>query len=296
MGPQDRPPAGIDPRILRAWAALERRKQQARDDLSVFASTVCLNQEGKPLDLSWVGHHQWYRHLSYCWTNNLRCMIVAPMNHGKTQSLIGPLVAWLIGNNPQNRIKVVCASDAAAAERVNSIKDLIETPTYREVFPGVKPGGKWTAHELYVKRKGIAVDPTLHARGVETRGMGSRADVIVFDDVCDVNNSAEPAQREKIRNRVLQLWLTRIEAGSPQVCWVGTPWHVDDATHHLMNTPGWGVLVQKAWGLDKDCAAHDLELTLNPVPGQTLPPYPAPPDWKPGDPPPPVGQVKWIQP
>lgn len=289
-------PTAQDPRLLKAWAMIERRKQRCREDLYSFSAAVAMNQEGKPLDMSWAGHRAWYRHLDYCWSNNLRCMVVAPMNHGKSAALCIPLAAWWIGRNPESRIKVVCASDQASVERVQAVRTLMGTQGYRDVFPNIRPGAKWSAHEMYVTRKGVSIDPTLHARGVDTRGAGSRADLLIYDDVCDQNNSTEEAQRKKVLSRVHVTWMTRLEANSPMVLWVGTPYHVDDATHHFMDAPGWGVLIQRARGLERDCNAHDLELRLNPVPGQVLPPYPAPPEWEPGQPTPPAGGVRWIQP
>lgn len=285
-----------DRKVALAWALMERRKQRCREDLYTFAATVAMNQEGKPLDMSWEAHRVWYRHLDYCWSNNLRCLLVAPMNHGKSAALCIPLAAWWVGKYPESRIKIVCSSDAMSVERVAAIRTLMETQGYKDVFPSIRPGKKWAAHEIYVHRKGVSIDPTIHARGVDTRGAGSRADLIIYDDVCDQNNSTEEAQRKKVLERVNVTWMTRLEANSPMVLWVGTPYHGDDATHHFMDNPGWGTLIQRARGLEKECNAHDLELRLNPTPGHVLPPYPAPPLWEPGQPLPPAGEVRWIQP
>jgi hypothetical protein len=173
---------------------------------------------------------------------------------------------------------------------------LMESPAYREIFPHIKKGLKWSAHEMYVQRRGTAIDATLHARGVDTIGAGSRADLLIFDDVCDQDNSTEEARRRKVLKKIQLTWMTRLEANSCMALWVGTPYHLDDATHHYVETPGWGSLIQKAWPLERGCAGHDLEVVLNPVPGQILPPYPAPAVWEPGQPPPRRDEVRWIQP
>src|SRR5262249_33579099 len=139
------------------------------------------------------------------------CALWAPFGHGKSAGLLVPLIAWLVGRDPQSRIKVVSAGDTNAAKRLGAAKQIMESPDYREVFPDVRRGHKWTDHEIFVRRAGSAIDPTLEARGVETNAVGQRADVILFDDVVNDMNSMEQQQRAKVKDRTHVKWLSRLD-------------------------------------------------------------------------------------
>lgn len=247
----------LTPDQLSAWAALERRNQTCRRNLTEFVREAARNEEGEPIHLAPM-HLAWHRHLDYCWSNGLRCMIMAHFGSGKSSSFAVPVIAWLVGNDIQRRVKVVSNSDDQAKQRVSAVKRLMESAIYRRIFPVVHPGNKWADHELFVQRRGFSLDPTVQARGVFTTGIGGRADVTVFDDVVDQKNSEDFAQRRRVRNLVDQTWLTRLEPMKGLVLWIATPWHVDDATHGLMVTPGWCTLVQK---VNADCTGIDQEVT-----------------------------------
>lgn len=173
-----------------------------------------------------------------------------------TSSFAVPLLAWILGRDPNKRIKVVTNDDASATKRVNFVKQVVESGTYKQVFPGITRGEKWTDHELYLKRLGHAVDPSIHARGIFTTGIGGRADICLFDDVVDQSNSLDAEMRLKVLNRLEQTWLTRLEPDG-HVLYIGTLWHMDDATHHLMHRPGWCTLIQR-W--PDDCVRLEQEL------------------------------------
>jgi len=82
------PVVSCTPGQLQAWAALERRNQRCRANLTEFVREVVQDESGDPVDMNWPGHHVWHRHLDYCWSNGLRCLIMAPMSHGKSLSLV----------------------------------------------------------------------------------------------------------------------------------------------------------------------------------------------------------------
>lgn len=227
-----------------AFARIALRLKRARDDVGTFIETVVKNTKGVPLEL-WAGHRLWLAHIDYCWSNGLRSILVAPFGHGKTSCVALPYLAWMIGRDPNIRVKIITKGDGMARERLNLIRQIIESPAYHAVFPGVQKGKRWTDHSLVLQRTGHAVDPTVQARGLDTVGVGGRADVLLFDDVCDLENSREPARRKKVFEDIEQTWLSRIEPNT-KVLYVGTPWHVDDALAHLIQRPGWCSLVQAA--------------------------------------------------
>jgi intein/homing endonuclease len=160
-----------------------------------------------------------------------------------SSSLLVPLCAYLIGQDPNLRIKIITNDDDSASKRVGAVKRLLESPVYHEIFPDVQSGGAWTGHELYVKRIGHAVDPTVQARGIFTTGIGGRADVELLDDVVDQKNSMDPIQRRRVLSLLEETWFSRLEPDG-HMLGIGTPWHQDDANHHLMQRPRWCTLKQ----------------------------------------------------
>jgi hypothetical protein len=220
-----------------ATARLELSGRLARNDFTSFVR-MCVNDEaGRPFALEPL-HLAWHRHVTWCWRKGLHAGILAPWGHGKSAGLVVPLPAWLLGVNHNLRIKIVCSSTELARERVSSIKGLLVNPAFQEAFREVKQGGRWTSDELTIVRTGSMTDPSLQAKGVFGIGVGKRADVLIFDDVVDQRNSAEPLQRRKVREFVSQTWMGRL---TPQgkALYIATPWNTDDATHHIMQRPGW---------------------------------------------------------
>ncbi len=226
--------------------AMERARRAARKDFHIFGPAVVQDAVGRPIRYAPM-HLSWIAHVNYAWSHGLHAGIFAHFGAGKTSAFSVPLAAWLIGRNPQERIKVVCAGDTLASQRVAAIKGIMEKPVYRSIFPGVVPGKKWTEHMVYVERLGDAIDPTLEARGVFSKGVGGRATKIIFDDVCDLQNSSEDGQRNRVKEHVQKIWLSRLEEVAPKgnALWIATPWNADDASYMLRASSQWCWLEQR---------------------------------------------------
>lgn len=222
---------------------LELAVQQARQNFTEFVKLCVVDEKGNPFMLEPL-HKSWHDHVAFCWRRGLRAGIMAHWASGKSAGLVVPLPAWLIGRNPNLRIKIVCSSTELARERAEAVKALVQSPMYRRVFPHIKPGSSWKAAEFTVLREGQSTDQTLQAKGIFGKGVGKRADVLIFDDVVDQLNAAEPAQRKKVREFVTNTWMGRLWTEG-KVLYIGTPWNTDDATFHLMRRPDWCFLVQR---------------------------------------------------
>lgn len=174
-----------------------------------------------------------------------------------TSTLAVPLVTWLVGRDVGVRIKLVTNDDPGASKRVSAAKRIIETPVYRSVFPHAKRGDRWTDHELFMKRPAYAtVDPTVHARGIFTTGIGGREEILIFDDIVDQKNSTDQAQRKRVLELAEGTWLSRLEPDG-KVMGIGTAWHAADAYHVWMHRKGWCTLVQR---INADCTAIEQEV------------------------------------
>ncbi len=230
-------PAQVLPPELWPDVAAELAVRRARQHFHVFGQTVCLDNAGQALVYSEI-HFAWIAHINYCWSHGLHAGIFAPFGHGKSSGLAVPLLAFLLGRDQRRRIKVVCSADKAAAQRVSLARQILESPAYRRVFPGVRPGYKWTEHMLYAARVGQAIDPSIEARGVFTKGVGSRATEILFDDVVDLANSMEVKSRERVKTYVMKQWMSRLEPNG-HALWIATPWAADDASFMMKAQSDW---------------------------------------------------------
>ncbi len=242
--------------MARAVALMMRRMARAQQDFGVYVEMVCRDNVGDAIKLAPI-HHAWIRHVDYCWARGLRALILAPFGHGKSSSLAVPLCSWLMGRDINTRIKVVTNDDPSAAKRVGACKRTIDSPAYRKVFPEVRRGDRWTEHELYLRRAGYStIDPSLHARGIFTTGIGARCDRIIFDDVVDQKNSTDPSQRKKVLDFLEGTWLNRLEP-SGRCLAIGTAWHQGDAYHVLMQRAGWCTLIHRV-SLDCTCIEQEV--------------------------------------
>ena len=258
----------IQQKMANASALALKRMHLAHTRFDYYVEMVCRDNLGNPIRLSEI-HRAWIRHVDYCWPRGLRALILAPYAHGKTSTLVVPLCSWLMGRDITTRIKIVTNDDGSASERLMACKRTIESNSFRQVFPTVRRGDRWNNHELFLKRAGYStIDPTLHARGIWTTGVGSRADYMFFDDVVDQKNSTDASQRKKVLEFVEGTWLGRVEP-TGHVLGICTAWHQGDANHILMHRPGWCTLIHR---VSADCTRIEQEV-LGARDGQ----YPMPP-------------------
>jgi hypothetical protein len=108
-----------------------------------------------------------------------------------------------------------------------------------------------------VERSGGAVDVSVSARGVLSTGVGGRADLLIFDDVVDQKNAILfPKMRRKVIDSFGQTWMSRLEPDG-RALFIGTPWHLEDLTHVLLEQASWSVLRMP---ISEDCTRIDMEI------------------------------------
>jgi hypothetical protein len=169
--------------------------------------------------------------------------IMAPREHGKT-STIQCFLLFILGHNPNIRIKYVTGADNLATDVVGQVKKNIENnERFKEVFPHIKSrhGGTWTGHELEIERDAAAdlgiKDATLQAFGVTASATGGRADIIIFDDMIGSREAIqEPGRLEKIERL---FWTDWMNIGGNCHIVIGTPWTPTDIHMQLLNDPTW---------------------------------------------------------
>src|SRR5262249_20718900 len=171
-----------------------RSARRARTDPVVFGAFCFMDESGRPLQLAEV-----HRELQKFLTTAPRGLVELPRDHGKTvQVLIRTL--WEIGRNPNLRVVLTCASGALAMQRGRFMRDTIDDNwRFRLVFPRLLPDRPWRVTNFRVRRSGNSVAPTVSVLGVGAASTGSRADLLICDDIVDVKALRSETLREKTK-------------------------------------------------------------------------------------------------
>ncbi|MQX35469.1 phage terminase large subunit [Roseospira navarrensis] len=160
------------------------------------------------------------RWLAARWADRERgCLLMAFRGSGKS-TVVGLFCAWLLANWPDTRIMVLAAEHGLATRMARNVKRILER---HPATPGLKPPrpDQWAADQFTVVRPTESRDPSMVARGVTGNITGTRADVIICDDVEVPNTSDTVVKRAHLRARLSELDYV-LTPGGVQV-YVGTP-------------------------------------------------------------------------
>ncbi|MGR3219494.1 MAG: phage terminase large subunit family protein [Candidatus Anammoxibacter sp.] len=231
----------------------ELKARQAREDRNLFTETILKDRRtGQCIKQADI-----HKAIQYAFDNYKKVLVEISREHGKTtQGLSGLL--WEIAKNKNILIKVVSASEAIAVKRVAAIKTHIESnAAFHELFPDVKPyinkfniRDGWGTTKITVERDVIDPNVTCQSAGVLSTGVGDRADLIFFDDPCNLRNTVLfPALRDQVIQAYEQVWLPLFGAEGRQ-WYLATPWHNSDLT----------ALLKKRWRDDPDACVLELHV------------------------------------
>lgn len=214
-----------------AHALYSKIAEAARKDENVFMEFVFRIKQADC-------HRRMQAHMG----SRKRAGILAQKELGKTTQAIGRLL-WRLGNHPDLLIKLICASDDLAVDRVMLIRDFISRNKYLHiVFPNLVKSpwiDDWGKKSLTVKRNVFSKDSSIEACGILTSGTGGRADEILFDDVVDFMNAIKyPSQRGQVKETFQNVWIPLL---GPQgrASYLATLHHEDDLTNDLMKNQEW---------------------------------------------------------
>lgn len=150
-----------------------------------------------------------------------RLVLMAFRNCGKS-TIVGLFCAWALWRDPNLRVLVLAADLALARKMVRNVKRIIEKhPQTRNLKP--KTLDQWGSDRFTVNRPKELRDPSMLAKGVTTNLTGTRADIIICDDV-EVPKTCETIEkREALRERLHELDYILTPNGLQ--LYVGTPHH-----------------------------------------------------------------------
>lgn len=179
-----------------------------------------------------------------------KLLIIAPPESAKTTWAISAYLGVYIGVHPERSVIIGSTSGGVAEKRSLSLRTVAESPVFRAAFPGVLPvkankGLKYESDQWSLAPDGKPrpgrLHPTIAAYGTGGSVIGSRADIVIADDLLDYDNSRTAYQRGLVEAWFHNSLLSRRKAQTGRVIMIGTAWHHDDIYSKYRRENGWVV-------------------------------------------------------
>lgn len=156
--------------------------------------------------------------------------VSVPPQHGKSTMLAIEGASWLMGRFPGLNIAITGHRYDLMTEFSQKIKNRVNHPWYRMVFPGagdiVKGRDKADSWEL-------ESGSTMRAKSVGSKLVGNRVDWLIIDDAHAGRAEAESeTQRQRVHNWYFGDCVSRLSPEA-RVFIIGTRWHPKDLIGHL---------------------------------------------------------------
>ena len=105
----------------------------------------------------------------------------------------------------------------------------------RRLFPDLRAGTPWGGDAFTVRRSSQTIGPSVAAFGVGAGSTGTRADLLVCDDVVDVRAMRSRADRDRVADYFTNNLMNLLEPDG-RFWGLCTPWHADDLNARLKKT------------------------------------------------------------
>lgn len=150
-------------------------------------------------------------------------------------------VVWQLWRNPQLRVEIVSASkDRADANAIFIKRIILVVPFLAHLIPNPSKGNRDTQNLFDVAPAIADISPSVNSVGITGQITGSRADLLVADDVEVPNNSGTQMQRAKLAEAVKEF--DAIIKPGGQIIYLGTPQNEMSLYNELQNR-GYGCLI-----------------------------------------------------
>jgi predicted phage terminase large subunit-like protein len=221
----------------------ERLLRRARHNPNEFAHFAFTDGDGSPLVQATINQQ-----LQDFLTCHSRALIELPRDHGKSMQICIRIL-WELGRRPGLRVKIVCASEALAMERGRFLRNAVaDNRRLGLVFPQLRPAHPWGADRFTIVRPAEAIGPSVTAMGIGAASTGTRADLLICDDIVDVRAIRSAAERDRVKVYYRENLVNLLEPDG-RLWNVFTPWHRDDLNAELKKN-GVYALFRRAVGDD----------------------------------------------
>lgn len=150
-----------------------------------------------------------------------RLLLMAFRGCGKS-TLVGLFCAWRLLRDPDLRVLVLAADQPLAVKMVSTVRRILERHPLTGALRPDTPEA-WAMDRFTVARTAVLRDPSMVAQGLSGNITGSRAELIVCDDVEVPGTCDTSAKRAELRERLQEIEFVLTPGGT--VLFVGTPHH-----------------------------------------------------------------------
>jgi len=186
-----------------------------------------------------------------------RLMVFLPPRSSKSVICSKLFPAFYIGNNPNHEIMSISHSDQLASDFGRSVRDIVNTPDFQNMFPSVelrqdvRAAGKWRTNK----------NGSYYAAGVRSQIAGRGAHIAILDDAMSEEDAISPAGRRYIKEWWPSGLRTRLMPNGSIII-INTRYHYDDLCGWLLKQESkmdlrksdrWDVVSIPAW-LDEKSA------------------------------------------
>jgi hypothetical protein len=240
--------SSTDPQVLLALMKA-RASQAAHNDFASYVKMMA------PLI---VPDFKWGRHIDIICRELQRCvdqggqriMVFLPPRSSKSLISSRLFPSWYMGRNPAHEILTISHNEQLSSDFGRSVRDLVATAEFEEVFDGVrlrkdaKAAGKWKTNK----------GGSYFSAGVKSQIAGRGAHVAIIDDAMSEEDAFSDSGREYIKNWYPSGLRTRLMPGGSIVI-INTRYHDDDLCGWLLRNQGneevetqkWKVIRIPAW-------------------------------------------------
>lgn len=215
--------------------------------VAAYAALHLSTDEGIPIT---PAPHHWLWLELMCDETIKKLLIIAPPESAKTTWALSAYVGTYIGFYPERSVIIGSTSGKVAEKRSLSLRQMTEDSTWLATFPEVRPvksnrGLKWSTDEWSLAPGGNPrpgrLHPTVAAYGTGGSVIGSRADLVIADDLLDFDNSRTAHQRQFVESWLHNSLLSRRKSRTGRTIMIGTAWHHDDIYSKARRENGWVV-------------------------------------------------------
>jgi hypothetical protein len=174
--------------------------------------------------------------------NPNRLLVNVPPEHAKSTVLTVGYATYRICMDPNVRIVIVSQTQTRAKEFLYSIKQRLTEEAWVKLQQVYGPSegwqatsDQWSQDRIYLKRTSGEKDPTVQAIGMGQQIYGTRADLIILDDVVTTTNAHE---WEKQLNWLQKMVITRLGKNGKLLI-AGTRVASNDLYRELRNPDHW---------------------------------------------------------
>lgn len=246
---QDQERAYIQTRkLLRQAIQLAKARNYLTPEIvAAYAALHLTTDDGVPIAPA-AHHWLWLRLL--CDERIKKLLIIAPPESAKTTWAVSAYIGCYIGFHPERSVIIGSTSGPVAEKRSLSLRAMVESSNWQATFGDVLPvraakGLKWDTAEWSVAPKGRPhagrLHPTVAAYGTGGSVIGSRADIVLADDLLDFDNSRTSYQRGLVESWFHNSLLSRRKSQVGRVVVIGTSWHHEDLYSKARREGGWVV-------------------------------------------------------